>query len=71
MSKHAARSGEREPHFRLAFWSPFPIRLRKYPYSVLQGLKPLKNTERFVVPKGTTHKPYEFFRSVQLPSSPD
>ncbi len=68
MRKRAARSDKREPHFRLAFWPPFPIRLRKYPYSVIQGLKPLKKTERVVVPKGATHKPYEFFRSVQLPS---
>jgi|HubBroStandDraft_6_1064221.scaffolds.fasta_scaffold814900_2 hypothetical protein len=29
--------------------------------SGLQVLKPLKKTEFYVVPKGTTHKPYSFF----------
>src|SRR5216684_3059981 len=30
----------------------------------LQGLKPLKRTKRFVVPKVTTHNPYDFFCSL-------
>jgi hypothetical protein len=30
----------------------------------LQGLKPLKKAQLFVVPKGTTHKPYNFHRSL-------
>jgi hypothetical protein len=32
--------------------------------SCLQGLKPLKKTEFYVVPKGTTHKSYSFFRGL-------
>jgi hypothetical protein len=30
----------------------------------LQGLKPLKKAQLFVVPKGTTHKPYNFLGSL-------
>ena len=30
----------------------------------LQRLKPLKKAQHLVVPKGTTHKPYNFLRSL-------
>jgi hypothetical protein len=38
--------------------------LRKNGFSGLQGLKPLKKTELFVVAEATTHKDSEFFRNL-------
>ena len=39
-------------------------RLQKNAYSDLQGLKPLKKTQTYVVPKGTNHKTYDFFHNL-------